>query len=353
MNPHLPQIPEFSVDTSYHPAAAFYHHPAAGLPTSSAAVAHPDPSRELPDEFDDDAKMNSLFERPMKKPKLVDEKVLPVMAVPSRPIVAASASSLMTHHSQIGFSAPVLTSDGYKFGLNSEVEYFIPDEDLYWSFGWLRVRIVSRGKKQVGSKSLSHYLVEHIDGDEHSQSTVEEWQLRPVNPASTGMLGKKLHRHSRVEVHTKFDDPSRPETWFCAEVSEDSSAHEDTVRVRFRNNKWNSGAASNEVHKQRVRAVPPDDLQPQNGVSAKIWAIGEARLPIRLIADEEHKVAEILDRYEEVKAQWLNRSRVSPVEFEPERDVLNELIDSLNNARHYQKSAEIIDFLLTMQRRFE
>lgn len=131
------------------------------------------------------------------------------------------------------------------------------------------------------------------------------------------MVGKKLHRHSRVEVHTKFDDASRPETWFCAEVSEDSSSHEDTVRVRFRNNKWNSGAASNEVHKQRVRSVPPDDLQPQNGVSAKIWAIGEARLPIRLIADEEHRVAEILKRYEEIKARWSNRPRVSPVEFEP------------------------------------
>lgn len=29
-------------------------------------------------------------------------------------------------------------ADGFKFPLGAEVEYFIPDEDLYWSFGWLR-----------------------------------------------------------------------------------------------------------------------------------------------------------------------------------------------------------------------
>lgn len=101
------------------------------------------------------------------------------MLLPSRPIVTTGAPSLRDHHPPLGFSAPVVPGDGFKFSVNAEVEYFIPDEDLYWSFGWLRgtidpeassyyfeltielVRIISRGKKQVGSKLLPHYLVEH------------------------------------------------------------------------------------------------------------------------------------------------------------------------------------------------
>jgi hypothetical protein len=214
------------------------------------------------------------------------------------------------------------------------------------------------------------------DGADPTQTTVEEWQLRPTNKHPTGMHGKKLTKHSRVEVHSTFEDATRPETWFCAEVSEDSPVIDDFVRVRFRNNKWNMGKSSNEVHKHRVRPVPNEDLIPTHGLSAKIWAIGDARLPIRLIADEEHRVSEIIHRWEEVRSRWIGSNRISPVEFESgssfftiffffsfpfhfltncyaDRDVLNELCDSLNNARHYNKSAEIIQFLIDVQRRFE
>eukprot|EP01122_Echinamoeba_exundans_P013234 TRINITY_DN573_c0_g2_i1.p1 TRINITY_DN573_c0_g2~~TRINITY_DN573_c0_g2_i1.p1 ORF type:complete len:383 (-),score=71.32 TRINITY_DN573_c0_g2_i1:911-2059(-) len=314
-----------------------------------------------PSPFDDDAKTNSLFDpRPVKKAKLSDDHgggsmvggggaVGPTLIPLSRVLPAGpSMPSIVPTFSQ----TPAMT-DGYKFQVNAEVEYIIPDEDLYWSFGWLRVRILSRSKKQIGTKQLPYYLVEHLDGAEPTQTTVEEWQLRPTNKNPTGMHGKKLQKHSRVEVHSTFEDPMRPETWFCAEVSEDSPVTDDFVRVRFRNNKWNMGKSSNEVHKQRVRPVPNEDLIPTHGLSAKIWAIGDARLPIRLIADEEHRVSEIIQRWEEVRARWSGISRISPIDFESDRDVLNELCDSLNNARHYNKSAEIIQFLIDVQRRFE
>lgn len=189
------------------------------------------------------------------------------------------------------------------------------------------------------------------DGEDKTQTTVEEWQLRIVNKIPTGLAGKKLQRHSRVEVHATFEDPSRPQTWFCAEVSEDSGV-DDIVRVRYRNNKWNVGAA-NAVHKHRVRPVPNEDLHPTHGLSAKIWAIGDARLPIRLIADEEHKVSEILHRWEQIRSRWAGSGRISPVEFESDRDSLNEICDSLNNARYYSKSAEIVQFLLDVHLQFE
>jgi hypothetical protein len=65
---------------------------------------------------------------------MMAQQQVPVRALP--PVVVtpgASMPSIVPTFSQ----GPAIT-DGYKFQVNTEVEYVIPDEDLYWSFGWLR-----------------------------------------------------------------------------------------------------------------------------------------------------------------------------------------------------------------------
>jgi len=78
-----------------------------------------------------------------------------------------------------------------------------------------------------------------------------------------------------------------------ARVIEESQHKDASVKVEYKNTKWNlyGDAEKTIIAKNRLR-LPPTNCLTQ-GLTKMAWGLNGSKLPLRLLSDEEHKIADM------------------------------------------------------------